>query len=139
VVLGGCANNRLQPIVRTICQVDVSSMWQHCFCCWWFGISVVESVVSSFVLDRVVFILTGIFHDHYRELVPLIHLSGNPGLETGCNALFLASSLPNKHAATEMLFPIDMDMSYARMVRTASLTSYPVRCKILHQRTPSLS
>jgi hypothetical protein len=33
----------------------------------------------------------------------------------------------------------DMDMSYARMVRTASLTSYPVRCKILHQRTPSLS
>jgi hypothetical protein len=34
---------------------------------------------------------------------------------------------------------IDMDMSYARMVRTASLTSYPVRCKILHQRTVSLS
>jgi hypothetical protein len=33
----------------------------------------------------------------------------------------------------------DMDMSYARMVRTASLTSYPVRCKILHQRTASLS
>jgi hypothetical protein len=26
-----------------------------------------------------------------------------------------------------------MDMSYARVVRTASLTSYPVRCKILHQ------
>jgi hypothetical protein len=25
---------------------------------------------------------------------------------------------------------IDMDMSYARMVRTASLTSYPVRCKM---------
>jgi hypothetical protein len=24
----------------------------------------------------------------------------------------------------------DMDMSYARMVRTASLTSYPVRCKM---------
>jgi hypothetical protein len=34
---------------------------------------------------------------------------------------------------------VDMDMSYARMVRTASLTSYPVRCKILHQRTASLS
>jgi hypothetical protein len=33
----------------------------------------------------------------------------------------------------------DMDMSYARVVRTASLTSYPVRCKILHQRTASLS
>jgi hypothetical protein len=33
----------------------------------------------------------------------------------------------------------DMDMSYARRVRTASLTSYPVRCKILHQRTASLS
>jgi hypothetical protein len=33
----------------------------------------------------------------------------------------------------------DMDMSYARMVRTASLTSYPVRCKIFHQRTASLS
>jgi hypothetical protein len=31
-----------------------------------------------------------------------------------------------------------MDMSYARVVRTASLTSYPVRCKILHQRTVSL-
>jgi hypothetical protein len=30
-----------------------------------------------------------------------------------------------------------MDMSYARMVRTVSLTSYPVRCKILHQRTHS--
>jgi hypothetical protein len=30
-----------------------------------------------------------------------------------------------------------MDMSYARMVRTASLTSYPVRCKILYQRTTS--
>jgi hypothetical protein len=25
---------------------------------------------------------------------------------------------------------IDMDMSYARVVRTASLTSYPVRCKM---------
>jgi hypothetical protein len=34
---------------------------------------------------------------------------------------------------------IDMDMSYTRMVRTASLTSYPVRCKILHQRTASPS
>jgi hypothetical protein len=33
----------------------------------------------------------------------------------------------------------DMNMSYARGVRTASLTSYPVRCKILHQRTASLS
>jgi hypothetical protein len=33
---------------------------------------------------------------------------------------------------------IDTDMSYARTVRTASLTSYPVRCKILHQRTASL-
>jgi hypothetical protein len=33
----------------------------------------------------------------------------------------------------------DMDMSYARMVRAASLTSYPVRCKILHQCTASLS
>jgi hypothetical protein len=33
--------------------------------------------------------------------------------------------------------PFDMDMSYARRVRTASLTSYPVRCKILHQRTHS--
>jgi hypothetical protein len=31
----------------------------------------------------------------------------------------------------------DMDISYARMVRTASLTSYTVRCKILHQRTHS--
>jgi hypothetical protein len=34
---------------------------------------------------------------------------------------------------------VDMDMSYARVVHTASLTSYPVRCKILHQRTASLS
>jgi hypothetical protein len=25
---------------------------------------------------------------------------------------------------------IDMDMSYARVVSTASLTSYPVRCKM---------
>jgi hypothetical protein len=33
----------------------------------------------------------------------------------------------------------DMDMSNAKMARTASLTSYPVRCKILHQRTASLS
>jgi hypothetical protein len=32
----------------------------------------------------------------------------------------------------------DMDMFYAR-IRTASLTSYPVRCKILHQRTAPLS
>jgi hypothetical protein len=37
------------------------------------------------------------------------------------------------------LVGFDMDMSYARVVRTASLTSYPVRCKILHQCTPSLS
>ena len=86
---GICANNRLRPIVRTICQVDVSSMWQHCFCCWWFGIAVGESLVSGFVIDRVAFILTGIFHDHYRELVALIFISGNPGSETGCNALFL--------------------------------------------------
>jgi Fe-S-cluster containining protein len=35
------------------------------------------------------------------------------------------------------LVVFDMDMSYARMVRTASLTSYPVRCKILHQRPHS--
>jgi hypothetical protein len=34
---------------------------------------------------------------------------------------------------------IDMDMSYARRVRTASLTSYSVICKILHQRTASHS
>jgi hypothetical protein len=34
---------------------------------------------------------------------------------------------------------IDMDMSYARRVRTASLTSYSVSCKILHQRTASHS
>jgi hypothetical protein len=34
---------------------------------------------------------------------------------------------------------IDMDTSYARVVRTASLTSYSVRYKILHQRTASLS
>jgi hypothetical protein len=36
-------------------------------------------------------------------------------------------------------FNIDMDMSYARRVRTASLTSYPVRCKVLHQRIVSHS
>jgi hypothetical protein len=29
-----------------------------------------------------------------------------------------------------LLICIDMDMSYARAVRTASLTSYPVRCKM---------
>jgi hypothetical protein len=29
-----------------------------------------------------------------------------------------------------VIFHFDMDMSYARMVRTASLTSYPVRCKM---------
>jgi hypothetical protein len=34
---------------------------------------------------------------------------------------------------------IDTDMSYVRVVRTALLTLYPVRCKILHQRTASLS
>jgi hypothetical protein len=37
---------------------------------------------------------------------------------------------------SQSMFHIDMDMSYARMVRSASLT---VRCKILHQRTASLS
>jgi hypothetical protein len=33
----------------------------------------------------------------------------------------------------------DMDMSYARRVRTPSLTSYSVSCKVLHQRTASHS
>jgi hypothetical protein len=46
--------------------------------------------VSGFVLDWVAFILTEIFHDHYRELVALIFISGNPGLETGCKALFFS-------------------------------------------------
>jgi hypothetical protein len=33
----------------------------------------------------------------------------------------------------------DMDMSYARKVRTASHTSYSISCKVLHQRTASRS
>jgi hypothetical protein len=44
-----------------------------------------------------------------------------------------------KTEITEDFHIIDKDTSYARVVRTASLTSYPVRCKILHQRTASLS
>jgi hypothetical protein len=43
-------------------------------------------------------------------------------------------SCPNQRTTLKYF---DMDMSYARMVRTASLTSYPVRCTILHQRTHS--
>jgi hypothetical protein len=54
-----------------------------------------------------------------------------------------ASWEANRFSASQEIPPpdrdFDMDMSYARMLRTASLTSYPVRCKILHQRTPSLS
>jgi hypothetical protein len=34
------------------------------------------------------------------------------------------------YTMTDCLLGIDMDMSYARVVRTASLTSYPVRCKM---------
>jgi hypothetical protein len=43
------------------------------------------------------------------------------------------------YACHKMFLCIDMDMSYARRVRTASLTSYSVSCKILHQRTASHS
>jgi len=32
--------------------------------------------MSSFVLDRLAFILTGIFRDHYREVVALIFIFG---------------------------------------------------------------
>jgi hypothetical protein len=52
--------------------------------------------------------------------------------------LFCQCSDSHKRCAHLPLANIEMDMSYARMVRTASLTSYSVRCKILHQRTHSL-
>jgi hypothetical protein len=59
-----------------------------------------------------------------------------------CHVLLPCSGLPtplSRPVLSDTCTIVDMDMSYARMVRTASLTSYPVRCKILHQRTASLS
>jgi hypothetical protein len=59
----------------------------------------------------------------------------------------LSVDVKNERIDTYYQSFIDMDMSNARVVRTASLTSllvrckilHPVRCKILRQRTPSLS
>jgi hypothetical protein len=79
---------------------------------------------------------------------PVFHGSGthDSHFESLCKDVYLGAVIntrPNlitvTFQQTYAIFLFDMDMSYARRVRTASLTSYPVRYKILHQRTPSLS
>jgi hypothetical protein len=61
--------------------------------------------------------------------------------EISCNrsvVIFMRGDC-NSAQSGDQLRDFDMDMSYARRVRTASLTSYSVSCKILHQRTASHS
>jgi hypothetical protein len=77
----------------------------------------------------------------HASLYALRCVLGRVGGATPCSRLeFNLRFAENYHTSglSRKQSYIDMDMSYAREVRTASLTSYPVRCKILHQRTASL-
>jgi hypothetical protein len=78
-----------------------------------------------------------------RNTPRTLHFLNNKhiGLDTNMQVHITVTSVKPRKALIIVIifFSFDMDMSYARMVRTASLTSFPVRCKILHQRTASLS
>jgi hypothetical protein len=69
--------------------------------------------------------------------LPLYMAPCHRSLEWSSTPLWEPEITQNVTGFSEWRIYFDMDMSYARMVRTASLTSYPVRCKILHQRTQS--
>jgi hypothetical protein len=59
--------------------------------------------------------------------------------ETDTTAMLSPPTVWRFSVAADISSNVDMDMSNGKVVHTASLTSYPVRCKILHQRTASLS